>query len=91
LIGGETITEVLPTMAAFEKRGIGSILDLAMEADIDDESIGATPEAATAQAFKIATLMKESIDIASKSSGTINTTFIHCFCCTLLIFFYSKK
>ncbi|KAJ3417232.1 hypothetical protein HDV05_006438 [Chytridiales sp. JEL 0842] len=66
--GGENIKEVLPTMAAFQKRGIGSILDLAMEADIDAASL--TGQAAREQAAKISTMMKESVDIASESPNS---------------------
>ncbi|KAJ3195795.1 hypothetical protein HK101_011050 [Irineochytrium annulatum] len=63
--GGETIKEVLPTMSSFQSRGIGSILDLAMEADLGDKS-SMTPLQARQQAKHIAKLMTESIDIASE-------------------------
>jgi proline dehydrogenase len=52
-------------MAAFQSRGIGSILDLAMEADIDSATLSGA--SAQAQAAKIAAMMKESVDIAAKS------------------------
>ncbi|KAI9209070.1 FAD-linked oxidoreductase-like protein [Polychytrium aggregatum] len=60
--GGENIEEVLPTMEKFKKNGIGSILDLAMEADENaPELVGAEAKAFTAH---VAQMMKESIDIA---------------------------
>ncbi|KAJ3105534.1 hypothetical protein HDU97_008013 [Phlyctochytrium planicorne] len=66
--GGENITEVLPTMAAFKSRGIGSILDLAMEADLDAGS--AAGVAAKDLAAKVASQMKDSVNIASEQSDS---------------------
>ncbi|KAI8844248.1 FAD-linked oxidoreductase-like protein [Chytridium lagenaria] len=66
--GGENITEVLPTMAAFKKRGIGSILDLAMEADLDAAT--ASGSIAKDAAAKVAALMTESINIAAEQDGS---------------------
>lgn len=37
--GGENLPEVLPTMKGFAEQKIGSILDLAFEADMDDVKI----------------------------------------------------
>ncbi|KAJ3070419.1 hypothetical protein HK102_006672 [Quaeritorhiza haematococci] len=69
--GGENLTEVLPTMEAFRKQNIGSILDLAMEADIDEEAedglvSAISPEEALRRADKIVKMMMESIDIAAQ-------------------------
>ena len=65
--GGENLKEVIPTIESFKKSNIGSILDLAMEADLD----GKTLSAMEAQEFasKIAVMMNESIDIASAQPG----------------------
>ncbi|KAI8927150.1 FAD-linked oxidoreductase-like protein [Entophlyctis helioformis] len=61
--GGEDLNEVLPTMKAFEQAGIGAILDLAMEADLDAASLSGP--AARDQAAKIVAMFKQSIDIAA--------------------------
>ncbi|KAL2912652.1 proline dehydrogenase [Polyrhizophydium stewartii] len=61
--GGEDLPEVLPTMKAYESAGIGSILDLALEADLDAAAL--TGAAAADQAVKIAGMFKQSIEIAS--------------------------
>ena len=67
LIGGENLKEVRPTIEGFKASGIGSILDLAMEADLDDVALSG--KAAQDQAAKIANMMKESVDIASAQPG----------------------
>ncbi|KAH9247206.1 hypothetical protein BASA83_000359 [Batrachochytrium salamandrivorans] len=61
--GGENLNEVLPTMASFETAGIGSILDLAIEADLD--AMPLTGEAARNHAKTMVADMKQSIDIAA--------------------------
>ncbi|KAI8810249.1 FAD-linked oxidoreductase-like protein, partial [Cladochytrium replicatum] len=61
--GGEDIREVSPTMARFAAKGVGSILDLAMEADLDDTSLSG--ESAAQEAARVRALMEESIDTAS--------------------------
>ncbi|KAJ1568722.1 hypothetical protein HK096_005532, partial [Nowakowskiella sp. JEL0078] len=61
--GGENISEVSPTMAKLQSRNVGSILDLAMEADIDTASL--LGDESRRQAVKIRILMQESIDIAA--------------------------
>nr|KAJ3420125.1 hypothetical protein HK105_006063 [Polyrhizophydium stewartii] len=50
-------------MKAYESAGIGSILDLALEADLDAAAL--TGAAAADQAVKIAGMFKQSIEIAS--------------------------
>ncbi|KAI9354568.1 FAD-linked oxidoreductase-like protein [Zopfochytrium polystomum] len=68
--GGEDLKEVVPTMRRLESRNIGSILDLAMEADIDSqEGQSLTPKAVQDQSAKVADLMLDAIQIASKSRG----------------------
>lgn len=57
-----------PTIEAFRASGIGSILDLAMEADLDS-GVSLTGQAAQEQASKIAVMMKESVDIAATTPG----------------------
>ncbi|EGF80476.1 hypothetical protein BATDEDRAFT_2340, partial [Batrachochytrium dendrobatidis JAM81] len=61
--GGENLNEVLPTMHAFQTAGIGSILDLAIEADLNAVSLSGA--AAHDYAKNMVTNMKQSIDIAS--------------------------
>eukprot|EP00842_Homolaphlyctis_polyrhiza_P005199 jgi/Hompol1/5680/HPOL_004627-RA len=66
--GGEDLKEVLPTMRAFANVGIGSILDLAMEADLDAAELrGADAAAAAAKTVK---LFKQSLDIAANESDS---------------------
>ncbi|KAI8813386.1 hypothetical protein BJ742DRAFT_907192 [Cladochytrium replicatum] len=60
---GADIREVAPTMARFAAKGFRSILDLAMEADLDDTSLSG--ESAAKEAARVRALMEESIDIAS--------------------------
>ncbi|KAJ3216690.1 hypothetical protein HDU67_009122 [Dinochytrium kinnereticum] len=55
-------------MAAFKNRGIGSILDLAMEADLDAAT--ASGAVAREQAAKVAALMKESVNIAAEQPNS---------------------
>ncbi|KNC98955.1 proline dehydrogenase [Spizellomyces punctatus DAOM BR117] len=66
--GGEDLAEVVPTMENFKSLKIGSILDLALEADVDAASLSGP--AAQEQARKVAGMFKESIDIASKTPGS---------------------
>ncbi|KAJ3187885.1 hypothetical protein HDU85_006278 [Gaertneriomyces sp. JEL0708] len=66
--GGEDLKEVVPTMEAFKKNNIGSILDLALEADLDAASLSGV--AAQMQTRKVADMFRESIDIASQTSGS---------------------
>ncbi|KAJ3022851.1 hypothetical protein HKX48_005052 [Thoreauomyces humboldtii] len=66
--GGEDLKEVVPTMDAFKKARVGSILDLALEADVDEASL--TGAAAHEQCKKVAQQFRESIDIASQTSGS---------------------
>ncbi|KAI9352688.1 FAD-linked oxidoreductase-like protein [Obelidium mucronatum] len=67
--GGETISEVLPTMTKLKSRNMGSILDLAMEADMEADS-DPTPVKAKESSTHILTLMKESVDIAAENPGS---------------------
>ncbi|KAJ3284937.1 hypothetical protein HK104_009709, partial [Borealophlyctis nickersoniae] len=68
LAGGETLKEVLPTMEHFKQASIGSILDLALEADVDDANeSNTTPEQNTQ---KVAAMFNESIDLASQQTGS---------------------
>lgn len=62
--GGENLEEVLPTMNKLSKNSVGSILDLAMEADIED-TVSQTPIESQASAAKIRGMMEESINIAA--------------------------
>ncbi|KAJ3187523.1 hypothetical protein HDU85_006818 [Gaertneriomyces sp. JEL0708] len=66
--GGEDLEEVVPTMEAFKKSNIGSILDLALEADLSAASLTGT--AAQIQTRKVAEMFRESINIASQTSGS---------------------
>ncbi|KAI8995846.1 FAD-linked oxidoreductase-like protein [Gaertneriomyces semiglobifer] len=66
--GGEDLEEVVPTMEAFKKSNIGSILDLALEADLSAASLTGT--AAQLQTRKVAEMFRESINIASQTSGS---------------------
>lgn len=65
--GGENLKEVAPTIESFKASGIGSILDLAMEADLDSAALSG--KEAQSHASKITAMMKESIDIAATQSG----------------------
>lgn len=65
--GGENLEEVAPTIEQFKQAGIGSILDLAMEADLDSGTLHGT--VAQEHAAKISGMMKESIDIAATQPG----------------------
>ncbi|ORY48275.1 FAD-linked oxidoreductase [Rhizoclosmatium globosum] len=67
--GGETISEVLPTMTKLKSRNMGSILDLAMEADMDADA-DPTPAKAKEVSTHILNLMKESVDIAAENPGS---------------------
>ena len=66
--GGENLKEVVPTIESFKSSGIGSILDLAMEADLE-EGVEISRETAVQQAQKISNMMKESVDIAANQPG----------------------
>ncbi|KAI8823586.1 FAD-linked oxidoreductase-like protein [Fimicolochytrium jonesii] len=66
--GGEDLKEVVPTLEAFKKNHVGGILDLAMEADMDEASLAGP--AALEQARKVANMFKESVDIASQTTGS---------------------
>ncbi|KAI8911699.1 FAD-linked oxidoreductase-like protein [Gorgonomyces haynaldii] len=61
--GGEDLKEVVPTMDRFGRSHIGSILDLAIEADLGEEKMGL--EEAQKYAESVVVAMKECIDIAS--------------------------
>lgn len=65
--GGENLKEVIPTVDMFKASNIGSILDLAMEADLDGKPLSGTD--AENFAASIAAMMNESIDIASTRPG----------------------
>ncbi|KAJ3068625.1 hypothetical protein HDU98_008218 [Podochytrium sp. JEL0797] len=67
--GGETISEVLPTMSKLKLRNMGSILDLAMEADMESDA-DPTPAKAKETSTHILKLMKESVDIAAENPGS---------------------
>ena len=60
--------EVAPTIESFRASGIGSILDLAMEADLDS-GVSLVGQAAQEHAAKIAVMMKESVNIAATTPG----------------------
>ncbi|KAI8586691.1 FAD-linked oxidoreductase-like protein [Geranomyces variabilis] len=66
--GGENLEEVVPTMQTFKKAHVGSILDLALEADVDEASL--TGPAAHEQCKKVAQMFRDSIDIASQTHGS---------------------
>lgn len=66
-LGGEDLAEMVPTMEVFKKAHVGSILDLALEADVDEASL--TGAAAHEQCKKVAQQFRDSIDIASQTSG----------------------
>lgn len=66
--GGENLAEVVPTMDKLAKSNIGSILDLAMEADLD--SIELTGEAAKENTKHVVSLLKDSIEIAAHQPGS---------------------
>ncbi|KAJ3175385.1 hypothetical protein HDU87_006205 [Geranomyces variabilis] len=66
--GGENLEEVVPTMQTFKKAHVGSILDLALEADVDEASL--TGPAAHEQCKKVAKMFRDSIDIASQTHGS---------------------
>ncbi|KAI8912352.1 FAD-linked oxidoreductase-like protein [Powellomyces hirtus] len=66
--GGEDLKEVVPTMETFKKAKVGSILDLALEADVDEASLMGA--AAHEQGKKVAQQFREGIDIASQTSGS---------------------
>ncbi|RKO82891.1 FAD-linked oxidoreductase-like protein, partial [Blyttiomyces helicus] len=66
--GGEDLKEVLPTMETFKKARVGSILDLALEADLDAGSL--TGAAAHEHARKVAGQFRDSIDIAAENPGS---------------------
>jgi proline dehydrogenase len=55
---------VVPTMKRLEQTRVGSILDLAMEADVDDV-IASDPHQAKKQAIAMREMMQSSIDIAA--------------------------
>ena len=57
------MNQVLPTMQQFSKANIGSILDLAMEADVDAATLSG--DAAHQHALTVVKMLKESVDIAS--------------------------
>jgi hypothetical protein len=65
--GGENLKEVIPTVENFEASNIGSILDLAMEADLDGKPLAG--KEAEDFAANIAKMMNESIEIASARPG----------------------
>ncbi|KAJ3383025.1 hypothetical protein HDU84_003895 [Entophlyctis sp. JEL0112] len=77
--GGETVSDVLPTMSKLKNRNLGSILDLAIEADVKtavqkSEAVSTDSDAIVASAKKtssyILRLMKESISTASENPGS---------------------
>lgn len=61
--GGEDLKEVVPTMNKLAKSNIGSILDLAIEADLDAANL--TGIDAQKQAAQMAESLKQCIDIAA--------------------------
>ncbi|KAJ3305907.1 hypothetical protein HDV03_000749 [Kappamyces sp. JEL0829] len=61
--GGEDLKEVLPTMDKLAKAQVGSILDLAIEADLDAANL--TGAAAQNQTRQMVDSLKQCIDIAS--------------------------
>ncbi|KAJ3251842.1 hypothetical protein HDU77_005626 [Chytriomyces hyalinus] len=67
--GGETISEVLPTMTNFKRRNMGAILDLAMEADMEADTEPTLAKAKETSSH-ILNLMKESVDIAGETPGS---------------------
>lgn len=63
LLGGEDLKEVVPTMDKLAKSKIGSILDLAIEADLDAANLIGID--AQKQAATMAESLKQCIDIAA--------------------------
>lgn len=61
--GGESLSEVVPTLSRFSSSKIGSILDLAMEADVDSGEL--TADQAVEATKNVVRLMKMTIDIAA--------------------------
>ncbi len=61
--GGENLAEVVPTIKAFESAKIGSILDLAIEADLDSPAL--SPAEAHNAAKNMLNSLRECIDIAA--------------------------
>ncbi|KAJ3043867.1 hypothetical protein HDV00_003905 [Rhizophlyctis rosea] len=69
--GGENLSEVLPTMEQFRSMNVGSILDLAIEADVDDEVEGHGAPTPQQTAEKVTTMVIDGIDTASQQSGSM--------------------
>ncbi|KAJ1569173.1 hypothetical protein HK405_008859 [Cladochytrium tenue] len=69
--GGEDLDETVGTMRRLEAKGIGSILDLAMEADETGSGGGPapawTPKSCDAHAARMGDLMLEAVNVASRS------------------------
>lgn len=61
--GGENLQEVQPTISRLKSQGVGAILDLALEADIDAPPLSGTD--ALIHTAGVVSAMKKSIDIAS--------------------------
>ncbi|KAF9962208.1 hypothetical protein BGZ72_009284 [Mortierella alpina] len=66
--GGETAEDCIDTMNAFKQAGINSILDLSIEADLDDSDLAQETNQETRDRFK-----QSADDIASKVSTCIAT------------------
>jgi len=63
-LGGEDVNELAVVMERFKRHGIGSILDLSIEADMDSNPSMSLRESLEA-CRNVSEMMKESIDIAS--------------------------
>ena len=63
--GGEDAPEVVPSMEKLKMSGVGSIVDLSIEADVESSGTEPTVDELIQYSSKVTELLKESIDIAA--------------------------
>ncbi|KAJ3046497.1 hypothetical protein HK097_000813, partial [Rhizophlyctis rosea] len=69
--GGENLSEVHATMEQFKSQNVGSILDLAIEADVEDEDESSSGPTSQQTAEKVTKMVLEGIDTASQQTGSM--------------------